>query len=90
MTEVVIVKYGEIALKGGNRPVFEKTLLRNLRWALRDLPETRVIHEHGRFRIEGPDTVAIQSRVTRVFGVVGTSIARAVAPTYENIVESFI
>ncbi|MGI6081513.1 MAG: tRNA uracil 4-sulfurtransferase ThiI [Limnochordia bacterium] len=85
MTEVVIVKYGEIALKGGNRPVFEKTLLRNLRWALRDLPETRVIHEHGRFRIEGPDTVAIQSRVTRVFGVVGTSIARAVAPTYENI-----
>ena len=85
MTEVVIVKYGEIALKGANRPVFEKTLLRNLRWALRDLPEARVTKEHGRFRIEGADTAAIQSRATRVFGVVGTSVARAVAPIYEDI-----
>lgn len=85
MTEVVIVKYGEIALKGANRPQFERALLRNLRWAVRDLPDAEVIHQHGRYRIEGADTVAIQSRVARVFGVVGTSIAQAVPPTYEAI-----
>ena len=85
MTDVVIVKFGEIALKGANRPRFEKALLRNLRWAVRDLPSAKVVHQHGRYRVEGADTVAIQARVSRVFGVVGTSIAQAVSPTYEAI-----
>lgn len=36
MDSILIVKYGEIFLKGQNRPFFEKTLLNNIRRALKE------------------------------------------------------
>ena len=47
----VIVHYHELALKGRNRPFFERRLVRNLREALRGLQVQRVEALPGRIRV---------------------------------------
>ena len=37
MREIILVKYGEMALKGANRSTFEDVLLRNIRFRLKRL-----------------------------------------------------
>ena len=37
MREIILVKYGEMALKGLNRGTFEDVLLRNIRYRLKKL-----------------------------------------------------
>lgn len=83
MSGLIIVKYGEIALKGANRPAFEAALQRNLRWALRDTPGVQVRREQGRFTIEAPEPERLLPKVVRVFGVVGASVAVPVPLTLE-------
>ena len=39
---VVLVRYGELALKGGNRGEFEKTLVRNIQGALEPISEVEI------------------------------------------------
>lgn len=34
MNEIILLKYGEIALKGLNKNVFEDILLKNIRWRM--------------------------------------------------------
>ncbi len=67
----LIVHYGEIALKGGNRPAFENRLVRNLKRALGD--STQVRKDFGRLIVDipnGGDPADLQARAARVFGVV--------------------
>ena len=37
MREIILVKYGEMALKGLNRGTFEDVLLRNIRYRLKKI-----------------------------------------------------
>ena len=37
MREIILVKYGEMALKGLNRSSFEDVLLRNIRYRLKQI-----------------------------------------------------
>ncbi|HHY37689.1 MAG TPA: tRNA 4-thiouridine(8) synthase ThiI [Clostridia bacterium] len=54
MRPVLLVKYGELALKGQNRPYFEKTLADNIRQAISDVCGDclRVVRVHGRIVVE--------------------------------------
>lgn len=54
MKPVLLVKYGELALKGGNRPYFEKTLADNIRRAVLSICGDclRVTRVHGRIIVE--------------------------------------
>ncbi|MEZ5989340.1 MAG: tRNA uracil 4-sulfurtransferase ThiI [Planctomycetota bacterium] len=72
----VVVRPGELALKGRNRKGFEDCLLRNLRAVLRPLGVERVERRWGRFYV-GPvnDARRIAAAAARVFGVVHTSPA---------------
>lgn len=74
MKRVILVRYGEIGLKGRNRPIFEKTLEKRLRRVLEDLPGTEVKRKHGRLvvRTDGSEAEACR-RLARVFGVVSFS-----------------
>jgi len=77
--EVLLVRYGEIGLKGGNRSSFEEALTRHLRFAVREEPGARVERTHGRVFISGltaPEKAL--HRVARIPGVVGVSLARRV------------
>jgi tRNA uracil 4-sulfurtransferase len=78
----ILVRYGEIALKGKNRGQFEQQLHRNLKGALQDL-EATVTRHHGRFSVHCPDSALEQSltRLGRIFGLVSFS------PVYETTLD---
>jgi len=70
----ILVRYGEIALKGKNRSRFEKQLRQNLTGAVQDYG-AEVTKIQGRFMISGPEENRdqIMERVSKVFGVVSLS-----------------
>ncbi|MEM0313401.1 MAG: tRNA uracil 4-sulfurtransferase ThiI [Candidatus Bathyarchaeia archaeon] len=72
MYDVVLVHYGELALKGLNRPYFEARLMKNMRKALRGLDYGYIRRVRGRFLIElneKSDAAAIEQALKRVFGI---------------------
>lgn len=81
--EILLIKNGELALKGLNRNTFESVLLKNLRRRLRSLGEFRLRTAQSTIYIEpvSPDVDLEEAcdRVSRVFGISAFSRAR-VAP----------
>lgn len=75
--KVLLVKYGEISLRKGNRKLFEHALLDTIRANLKPLgnENLRVSREQGRFLIEDTagdlDTAAVLPRIRRIFGIAG-------------------
>ena len=88
MTAAILVRYGEIALKGKNRMFFEKTLLENIKFALKGLG-ARVVRMHGRLLIMGAadEEEEITRRLSRVFGVVSVSSVETAPLDLEAIKE---
>lgn len=78
MKEIILVKYGEIILKGGNRPKFEKLLMKNIEDAVGRLDNIKVTLAQATIYIdvENPQKLdLITERLTKVFGIV--SVTRA-------------
>jgi len=50
--DVLLLRYGELALKGGNRASFENTLVRNLHGALKPLGGGTITRRWGRIQIQ--------------------------------------
>jgi len=76
MEKIILVRYGEIHLKGQNRPFFENMLLTNIKKSLRDFPEIKVIHAQGRIYIENvQDEREVMDKLSRVFGIISMSPA---------------
>ncbi|HEX4457684.1 MAG TPA: tRNA 4-thiouridine(8) synthase ThiI, partial [Polyangia bacterium] len=48
MTDVVMIRFGEIFLKGENRPFFERRFLQNAQRAVSRMAGARVEKIHGR------------------------------------------
>ncbi len=86
MPAKIMVRYGEIALKGKNRGQFEQQLQRNLNSALKDFPAT-VKRLHGRFMVSGPEEQreTMQQRLSKVFGVVSLSPVKEAGLDLEEI-----
>ena len=73
MKEILLVKYGEIILKGGNRSRFEKILIENMSRALRNIAETRITVAQATIYVEVSDNDKIDvvaERLTKIFGIV--------------------
>lgn len=76
MERVILIRYGEIHLKGQNRPFFEKALHKNIKNSLRSFPDVKVIRAQGRYYVENyKDEASIIDALTRVFGIVSISPA---------------
>ena len=75
MPAKIMVRYGEIALKGKNRGQFEHKLQRNMKKVLQDCQAT-VKRERGRFMVSGVEEYRdiILERLSKVFGVVSVSL----------------
>ena len=87
MEKVILVRYGEIHLKGQNRPFFQKKLLSNIREALLDFPEVNITQGQGRIYIENvKDENGILDRLSRVFGVISMSPAWKTGKDMDDIV----
>ena len=75
MQELLLVRYGEIFLKGLNRPYFIRALIRKIRYAVRGMGAEVWVHD-GRIFVKGfSDLEECVSRVTKVFGVHSVSPA---------------
>ncbi len=82
----IMVRYGEIALKGKNRGQFELQLQHNLNSAVKGYLAT-VKRLHGRFMVSGPEEhrEMIIERLSRVFGVVSLSPVKETGLDLEEI-----
>ncbi len=74
MYTTVLVRYGELSLKGRNRHQFEDRLLQTMRRALRDVPHGSMEKTYGRMYVEAKDNWrAIVDKLQAVFGIVSLS-----------------
>lgn len=75
--DLLLIRFGELALKGGNRGAYEKALRQNLRKALREIAEVRIQAIHARI-LAYPSRRGAQMarRAAEVFGV------KSVSPAY--------
>ncbi len=71
----VVLRYGELFLKGKNRFIFEDALERNVRRALTGRDDVRVRRGHGRIFVMGASDNDIMRRLDGVFGVASLSPA---------------
>ncbi|MDD6154058.1 MAG: tRNA 4-thiouridine(8) synthase ThiI [Eubacteriales bacterium] len=76
---IFIVRCGEVALKGGNKPYFERMLVKRIKQALSMFEDVEIYRKEGLIYVRSPKNIPviqIEERVTRVFGV--ASISQAV------------
>ena len=88
MDRVIIARYGEIHLKGGNRGFFIKALINNLKDKITDL--ARITFTEGRVIIDkykNCDEQVVLGSVLSTFGFISASIVTSVEPTEVAIFE---
>lgn len=82
----LVIRYGEIALKGGMRAEFERRLCANLRVALAGMPDVEVERTRGRVLVRtGAPSARAAAAAARVFGVTSVSPVHEVAPEEDAI-----
>lgn len=89
MAHVILVRYGELALKGKNRQEFEDRLRERVRSAIQelDVAGARVEKGYGRLFVHVPagDPGPVLARLQRVFGIVSLSPAVVVPATVADV-----
>lgn len=87
MYDVILVRYGEISLKGKNRNFFVHTLVQRIRENISHLAPRRVETRYGRLYVpvvEG-DYNELLDALQKVFGIVSLSPALRVEPSEDKI-----
>ena len=95
---IILARMGEIALKGLNRGKFERQLIDNLRWRLKEYGAFSIVQSQSRIWIEpkdsNPDLLEdketasnVLRAVTQVFGLVSASLVWKFSGDMESIKE---
>ena len=84
MDELILIKYGELTTKKGNRKVFIRMLLKNINNLLKGL-EYRVNYDRVRMYINCNDSKEIVDRLKKVFGIHEIVICNRVNNDVEEI-----
>ncbi|MDN5331534.1 MAG: tRNA uracil 4-sulfurtransferase [Tepidanaerobacteraceae bacterium] len=86
MESIYLLSFGEIGLKGENRPFFEGILIKRIKQALEGFEGLDVKKTHGRIyvRVAGPQDEVIE-RLKKVFGIVAISPAKSCDLDIESI-----
>ncbi len=90
MKEVILIKNGELALKGLNRRTFEDIMIKNMRRKLSDLGAFTFTPAQSTIKVEGEDGVDLEEavdRLSRVFGIAGFSRALKLDKDFELVLE---
>lgn len=89
MKKVILLRYGEIHLKGKNRGSFENALLKNIESAIFSVDENaKVARIGGRYVVYNFDEGNIErlvSKCSKVFGLVSLSVAYEIESGVDNI-----
>ncbi len=88
MEKVILLRFGEIFLKGDNRGFFENMLFTNVQKAIKEF-DCKLKKIAGRYAVENyneQDEQAIIQKLTKVFGLYSLSVARKVKTDIDEIV----
>ena len=92
MKEIILIKNGELALKGLNRKNFEDALVKNLKRRLQSFMDFEVTKSQSTIMIEptseNPDMESAVDAVSKVFGIAGFSRAAATEKDMQAIVKT--
>ncbi|MBR2957656.1 MAG: tRNA 4-thiouridine(8) synthase ThiI, partial [Clostridia bacterium] len=91
MKEVILIKNGELALKGLNRRTFEDVMIRNMRRRLADLGTFTFTPAQSTIKVEGEDGVDLEEaveRISKVFGIAGFSRALKLEKDFSLVLEN--
>ena len=86
--EIILIKNGEIALKGLNRSTFEDVLIKNLRRHLQPYGDFKITKAQSTIAVEPPDGADLEgvcAAVSKVFGIAGYSRAAAMPKDIDAI-----
>ncbi len=93
-SEILLIKNGELALKGLNRRTFEETLMRNLRYRLRRAGEFTIQVYQSTIYIQPKNDMADLDEagdcVSRVFGIAAYSRARVAEKRLDAIQQAAV
>lgn len=87
-SEIILVKYGEIALKGQNKRTFEDVLVKNIKQRLSPLGEFRFQRAQSTLYITPPDSATIEpalDRISKIFGIAAYCRALSLPKDFEEI-----
>ena len=90
---ILLVRYGEIHLKGQNRPHFESLQLKAIKRALREFPNAVTQKGYGRFYVTGlteEEMPRAVRAVCKVFGIHSVSPAVEMKKDIDSIGETMI
>lgn len=87
MKEIILVKYGEIILKGGNRTKFERILIKNIKNAVRNTADIKIQVVQATVYIETDENKidAVIEKLEKIFGIVSITRACVVEKDIEKI-----
>lgn len=92
MKEIILVKNGELVLKGLNRNTFEDVLIKNMRRHLADLGEFKFTKSQSTIMVdaldEGVDLDEAAQRLEKVFGIAALSRAAVCEKDMKSIIET--
>ena len=88
-TKTLLIRYDEIGLKGRNRRHFENQLVRNIRYALRDIKNIQIDKIRGRIlgRVALAEAEKCTSRLTQISGIASISIGNSIEPDFDKMAE---
>lgn len=86
MEQIILLRYGEIFLKGKNRSFFESTLIKNIKSSVSQYG-AEVSKSAGRIYVTNlsNNTVQIIQKLQKVFGLVSLSVANQIDTSIQNI-----
>ena len=92
MKEVLLIKFGELAMKGLNRRTFEDILVKNLRRGLSDIGKFEIKNAQSTLTVipveEEVDLEAAAERASKVFGIAALSRACVVEKDMDAILQA--
>lgn len=92
MKEIILVKNGELVLKGLNRNTFEDVLIKNMRRHLADLGEFKFTKSQSTIMVDaledGVDLDEAAERLEKVFGIAALSRAAVCEKNMKSIIET--
>ena len=92
MKEIILIKNGELALKGLNRSTFEDILIKNIRKRIKSLGEFEYRKEQSTVAVVPMDDYIdmdeVSDRISRVFGIAAYSRALQVEKDMDVILEN--
>ncbi|MFD1989485.1 tRNA uracil 4-sulfurtransferase ThiI [Paenibacillus nicotianae] len=88
----LILRLGEITLKGKNRSRFEKTISEHVRAVLRPYPKAHVRREYGRMYVEtgGESVEALIQVLKNVFGIMDIIPVKQTLPQLDEIIAAAV